>query len=106
MTDLANVSKLIGKLKTITHILEENRIIPVHQQVNQFYYMQKASELTMLHEQLTMVIEKQASLHKLIDTIYPEVFDRWQKDIRWLNLNLPELVAQPINTQTKQLTNT
>jgi len=47
--------------------------------------MQKAEELTMLHTQLTDLMEKQSSIQQLIDVIYPQVFSQWQQDVRWLN---------------------
>lgn len=87
MTDPSKISKFIEKLRKITADLEELRIIQVHQHVNQFYYMQKASELSMLSDQLTEVMQKQRDLNALIDHIYPEAFAQWQKDARWLNLH-------------------
>lgn len=97
MPDPSKISKFIDKLRKITADLEELRIIQVHQHVNQFYYMQKAAELSMLHEQLTQVMEKQLALNDLIDVIYPDVFVQWQKDARWLNLNYPVNSSRPVN---------
>jgi len=85
MTDPAKVAKLINKLDDFIHKLENLRVIIVHQEVNQFYYMQKVEELTFLHSQLSALIEKQSSVQQLIDIIYPQVLSRWQQDARWVN---------------------
>lgn len=97
MADPLKISKFIEKLRKITADLEELRILQVHQQVNQFYYMQKASELSMLCDQLKEVIQKQHEINALIDVIYPEVFLKWQKDARWLNFNYDIETSRPVN---------
>ena len=46
------VTKLISLIDTLVSDLHKNRAMKVHARINQFYYMQKVTELQVLHDQL------------------------------------------------------
>ena len=84
MIDPAKVAKLIDRLQHLVTSLNGLRDRAVHRHINQFYYMQKTEELLLLLEQLE---ETQLSLERAlrrIDRSYQEVFQQWQRDVRWL----------------------
>jgi hypothetical protein len=84
MTDTQNLAKLIGKLQRLVDQLENLTGLPVHQNINQSYYMQKVAELQMLHDRLTEIIEKEKTTCDLISKITPGIIESWKRDVRWL----------------------
>ncbi|PZR19997.1 MAG: hypothetical protein DI539_12195 [Flavobacterium psychrophilum] len=87
MNDLKKIGKLVSKLRFLIERLEKNQNLIVHQKVNQFYFMQKSSELQLLHDELNELLKKKAAIENLLSIIYPEVVIQWGKDVRWLNEN-------------------
>ena len=85
MTDLKKANKLIGKLQSLIEELETRPVIVLHRHINQFYYMQKSTELQLLHDQLKEIIEKEASARLRLSHHYSEVYDQWKKDARWFS---------------------
>jgi hypothetical protein len=83
------IKKLIQHIHRMTVCLEQyrhDRIIPFH--TDQFYFMQKETELKLLNELLENAIKKVETINTLIEVQYKEVYCRWQKDVRWLNTYL------------------
>lgn len=85
MVPCEKLSKLIERMQSIvTHLKDRNDLV-LHQQVNQFFYMQKIEELKMLLCQFDEINESLAALTSRIDEHYSMCFAQWCKDARWLN---------------------
>ncbi len=88
MIQCEKLSKLIERMQRIvTHLNDRNDLV-LHQQVNQFFYMQKAEELKMLLDQFDDLRKSLESLTCRIDENYSLCFAQWRKDVRWLNTYL------------------
>ena len=85
MTQFDKAEKLIRKMQLMVRTLERSRDVHVHQQIDQFYYMQKSEELITL---LTLLNEANARVDRLMGLIkrnYSEAFCEWQRDMRRMN---------------------
>ena len=90
MTDPAKLVKLLSRVRgLITHLDREHGLV-IHQNVNQFYYMQKSEELKILLERFQDEQKKQETLSHWIEVNYNEVFRQWRKDMRWLSLHVDQ----------------
>lgn len=83
-----NVKKLLIKIESIIVILNRERSYRVHQQVDQFFYMQKSAELSLLIQHYEELQEQIDQIDEWVEEKYVEVFNRWKKDARWLGKNL------------------
>lgn len=88
MTSCEKLPKLIERMQRLVTYLNDRNDLVVHQQVNQFFYMQKAEELRMLLSQLDDLRKSLESLTCRIDENYSLCFAQWCKDVRWLNTYL------------------
>ncbi len=59
----------------------------LHRSVSQFYYMQKIEELQLLLDQLAETEQRLNAIRQTVTVKYTEVFARWSKDARRLNLH-------------------
>lgn len=85
MIPCEKLSKLIERMQRIvTHLNDRNDLV-LHQQVNQFFYMQKIEELKMLSSQLEEIPVSFESLTGHLTESYKLCFVQWRKDVRWLN---------------------
>lgn len=84
MCESVKVIKLIQKIQLLATRLEKTREFKVHRHISQFYYMQKATELNVLREQLEETQQKISLLASRINEEYSNIFNRWSHDIRWL----------------------
>ncbi len=57
----------------------------VHARINQFYYMQKVTELQVLHDQLEIAQKHFQAKQEIFESTYREISTRWCEDARWLN---------------------
>lgn len=80
--------KILKSLDKLISDLAANQKLPVHSNVNQFYYMQKIEELKVLKERLDEEIKRLKFVEANFEEACHEVFLRWQKDARWLNMYL------------------
>ena len=85
MKEIERVAKLIQKLNHFIDCLDSRQALIVHQRINQSYYMQKATELSILYEQLNELLEKEAIIKNLLGQIYPDILMHWRKDFIWLS---------------------
>lgn len=85
MDESQRITKLIQKIETLIGHLDGLQEIPVHQKVNQFYYMQKVNELSILNSQLSEVVERDLLLRNRLQVIYGEVASQWKQDYLWIN---------------------
>lgn len=69
----------------VTYLNERNDLV-VHQQLNQFFYMQKIEELRMLMAKFDEIKKSLDTLTSGIDEEYILCFEQWRRDARWLNL--------------------
>lgn len=63
----------------------EQQELTIHQQVNQFFYMQKIEELKMLMDQFDDLNRNLNGLAAKIQDSSLACFAQWRKDARWLN---------------------
>ena len=70
--------------RLVTYLNERNNLI-LHQQVNQFFYMQKIEELKMLLRQLEEINKSLDAVTLCIHEHYSLCFAQWSKDARWVN---------------------
>lgn len=76
--------------RLVIYLNERNNLI-LHQQVNQFFYMQKIEELKMLLRQLEEINKSLDVVTLRIHEHYRLCFAQWSKDARWINLqHFPE----------------
>jgi len=71
--------------RLVTYLNERDNLI-LHQQVNQFFYMQKIEELKMLLRQLEEINKSLDAVTLRIHAHYSLCFAQWSKDARWVNL--------------------
>jgi prefoldin subunit 5 len=82
MISCEKLSKLIERMQRIvTHLNDRNDLV-LHQQVNQFFYMQKIEELNVLLSQFDEINENLDALTSRIDEYYSLCFTQWCKDDR------------------------
>jgi hypothetical protein len=81
----AKIHKLIQRLKGFVSFLEGRRVIHVHQNVSQFYYMQEIAELSTLLEQFEETQRKLEIISKKLDVKYVQSFHQWRKDFLWIH---------------------
>lgn len=65
--------------------LDSSRDMVIHSKLDQFYYMTKAEELTLLLDQCEGVKYQLDAMMNRMDLTYSEVFNRWRHDARLLN---------------------
>lgn len=91
MTSCEKPTKLIDRMQRLVIYLNERNNLILHQQVNQFFYMQKIEELKMLLRQLEEINKSLDVVTLRIHEHYRLCFAQWSKDARWINLqHFPE----------------
>lgn len=85
MTEHEKLPKLIERMQRLVTYLNDRNDLVTHQQVNQFFYMQKIEELKMLLKQFEETKQMLQSLTRRIDEHYLLCFEQWRKDVRWIN---------------------
>jgi len=85
MAPCEKLSKLIERMQRLVACLNDRNNLVVHQQVNQFFYMQKIEGLKMLLSQFDDLRKNLEVLTSRIDETYDLCFEQWRKDARWLN---------------------
>ncbi len=86
MSEPVNLSKLIDRMELLVRDLRDRRDdIAVHQQINQFFYLQKIEELKMLQAQVEDLREGIARISARLRANYDVCVTEWRKDARWLN---------------------
>lgn len=80
---LQSLDKFLGKLQRMVEVLHEmHNDFKVHQYINQFYYMMKIGQLSVMRTKLE---ECHPEMCKKIEAECREVYCRWRKEVRWLN---------------------
>jgi hypothetical protein len=79
------LEKFIERLNALISVLEQRNNVQVQSRVNQFYYMQKVTELKVLEENMQEAEKRLRFLEDKLKSEYKEVYCRWKKDARWLN---------------------
>lgn len=79
------LTKLIERMQRIVTHLNDRYDLVLHQQVNQFFYMQKIEELKVLLSQFDETSKSLEMVASRIDEHYSLCFAQWCKDARWLN---------------------
>ncbi len=85
MIDHEKLPKLIERMQQLVTYLNDRNDLVTHQQVNQFFYMQKTEELKILLKQFEETKQILESLTSRIDEHYALCFVQWRKDVRWIN---------------------
>lgn len=85
MTQRDKCQKLILRMQWLVENLGERKDLVVHQQLDQFFYMQKIEELQMLLSQFDDIKRRLESITSRIHAHYHLCLDHWRKDARWLN---------------------
>lgn len=85
MTSCEKPTKLIDRMQRLVTYLNERNNLILHQQVNQFFYMQKIEELKMLLRQLEEINKSLDAVTLCIHEHYSLCFAQWSKDARWVN---------------------
>jgi hypothetical protein len=84
MTEDEKLEKLINALRDFIKCLDNLQDLRVHRNISQSYYMQKAAELELLHQQMKDLFDRQEANKKMINWLGPEVYYRWKQDAQWL----------------------
>jgi tetrahydrodipicolinate N-succinyltransferase len=91
--------KLYERVKKLVNILSENhKNLHVHNNINEFYYMQKVEELKQLEESITDAYLRLESLSSKYHAEYTQLYFNWKKDARWIN-KLVNLEKQEVETK-------
>lgn len=98
MPETDKVLKLSAKLKIFIKRLDGLNALVVHQRIDQFYYMQKLSELEVLTSRLEDIRLREENVIQQINKVYNDVGREWSKDVRWLNLqNIENHIDIPLH---------
>jgi len=71
----------------------------VHQRINEFYYMQKMTEFTVLDEKLTHLVREVNALRQHLEGVYEETFRHWRSDVRWMATH--QRLVEKVETKKK-----
>jgi hypothetical protein len=82
--NLIKVAKLIHRLRALVSFLEREQTLSIHQNVSQFFYMQRIEELQTLCE-LFEAQENTELISVNISIKYVETYYQWRKDILWIH---------------------
>lgn len=96
MTSEKKFKKFLALINRLVFDLRRNNTLQVQGNVNQFFYLQKIAELETLKERLDEAEKRAVFMREAFETHYTELYQRWSKDVRWLNkhLNVREGVDQ------------
>lgn len=99
-TNEQKLEKFIQRIEDFILELKRNNTIPVHAQINQFFYMQKLEELKLLVTSVRENVKRLEDLEATLEVSRREIFLAWKRDARWLiqhrlqrNLTASELPA-------------
>lgn len=81
----APITKFLVRIRKLISDLDKHRSYHVHKTIDQFYYMQKAEEISFLNDQAEEGIGDPMESMKKLNAFYGEVYCKWRKDVRWLN---------------------
>jgi hypothetical protein len=82
------LQKFLKRLDKMVFDLARNQRLPVHSNINQFYYMQKSEELKILKDRFDEELKKLMLAQEDLESLYKQVFTRWSKDVRILRSHL------------------
>jgi hypothetical protein len=84
-TKRTKILKLLQRMKDFVSVLERRRIIHVHQNVSQFYYMERIAELSALLEQFEETQKRLDNISDKLEVKYVQSFQQWRSDILWIH---------------------
>jgi hypothetical protein len=79
--------KFLKCLDQLVVDLSSKQDLPVHTNINQFYYMQKIVELKVLKNTLEEELARLNFVQENLESVYRQVFISWSRDVRWLKRN-------------------
>lgn len=85
MTEPKQVAKLIHAIQELSQRLSQERNLTIHKQIDNFYFMEKAKELTVLCEQLDALQTKREVLSKHLAKEYNAVYAYWSRSAKLYN---------------------
>lgn len=88
MTDPVKLARFIIRLRRFSVALSDRKDLLIHSHINQFYYMQKITELNELCHQLQEAAKRVALLNDQLDQQYTAAFSQWRHDLRWFHAHL------------------
>jgi hypothetical protein len=77
--------KLICRLRKLVSFLEQQHTLIIHQNVDQFYYMQRIEEMLTVYQQYQ---DSGCMLHSALQRIegmYIQTYLQWRRDVLWLH---------------------
>jgi hypothetical protein len=86
--DTGKLERMLRRLTALVRVLDDRNDLVIHRHVNQFYYMQKVEELRLLIGEIVEIRERCEVLVAIVETLYPEIYHCWKKDVRWLHIHL------------------
>jgi hypothetical protein len=98
MPPVSKPEKLYVRIQKLVNVLSENRKnLHIHNNINEFYYMQKVEELKQLEESITDAYKRLENLKDRYHTEYTHLYCNWKKDARWINkfVNLQKQELEP-----------
>lgn len=75
--------RLIDRLRALVSRLDFHDL-RVHSNINEFYYMTKIEELTILLDQHQKEMEGVRKTLNLLSSTYTQAYSQWRNDIKWL----------------------
>lgn len=88
MTEPEKVVKLINAIQELSQRLSREQDLAIHNQINHFYFMEKAEELAVLSKQLDALQKKTEVLSAHLTKEYNAVFTYWSRSARLFNRHL------------------
>ena len=81
------VRTLITKLEALVACLEGRIDLSLHMKIDQFFYMQKISELELLAFQFEETVLRLSDIDARLELTYCSAFRRWRSDARLLRVS-------------------
>jgi len=85
MTEPKKAAKLIHAIKELSQRLSREQDLAIHQQINHFYFMEKAEELAILSEKLVALQKQTEALSTHLTKEYNAVFSYWSRSAKLYN---------------------
>ena len=73
------------RLKSLVAFLEKRQSLCIHQNVSQFYYMQRLEELSTLFDQFEETQRKMEGIVERLNGKYIQTFEQWRTDVLWIH---------------------
>lgn len=83
-------------MQHLVHRLRDQHDLILHQRVNEFFYMQKIEELTLLVDRFNALRTDLDEFAHQLRAHYRQCFTHWSRDARWVNVYVHRVKGRSI----------